>query len=182
MYKKLLYVALLVLPAVLMASGGEGETSRYLLQTGRETDFVPRMFNFVIFAGLLYYLIASPIKDFFRGRREDIAKRLNDIESKLQEAKDAKKTAEQALVNSKIKAKEIVSDAKKEMELLAKNIEENNQKDLELLDRQYEDKIDHIERKMIKDTIDSILSENITADDILLTEDQVVDIVAKKVA
>ena len=175
MYKKLLYAALLVLPAVLMANGAEGETSKYFLQTGRETDFIPRIFNFSVFAGLLYYLVASPIKDFFRGRREDIAKQLNEIESKLQEAKDAQKSAEQALVDSKAKAKEIVSDSKREMELLSKSIQESNQRDLQLLDRQFEEKIEHDERRMVKDTINSVLNEGITADDIPLTEDQVIE-------
>jgi len=182
MYKKLLYAALLVLPAVLMANSGDGETSKYFLQTGRETDFIPRIFNFSVFAGLLYYLVASPIKDFFKGRKESIAKQLNDIESKLQEAKDAQKNAEQALVDSKAKAKEILSDSKREMELLSKSIQESNERDLLVLDRQFEEKIEHDERRMIKDTINSVLNEGITANDIPLTEDQVVDIVAKKVA
>ena len=182
MYKKLLFVALLVLPAVLLASGADAGTSKYFLQTGRETDFIPRIFNFTVFFGLLYYLIATPIRDFFVGRREGIAAQLNEIESKLQEAKDAQKSAEQAVVDSKSKAKEIVSDSKKEMATLAKKLDENTQKDLEMLDRQHEEKLKHEERRMVKDAIDSVLNENITADDIPLTEDQVVEIVAKKVA
>jgi len=182
MVKKLLYIVLLMLPAVLMASGGEHETSRYFAQTGRHTDFIPRIFNFLVFTGLIYYLVASPIKDFFKGRKEGIAGQLNEIESKLQEAKDAQKNAEQALVESEAKAKEIIADSKKEAALLAERLAENRVKDLDLLEKLYEERIEHDERRMIKETIDTVLHENITSDDIPLSEKQVVDIIAKKVA
>jgi F-type H+-transporting ATPase subunit b len=182
MVKKLLYIVLLMLPAVLMASGGEHETSRYFAQTGRHSDFIPRIFNFLVFAGLIYYLVASPIKDFFRGRREGIAEQLNEIESKLQEAKEAQKNAEQALVESEAKAKEIIADSKKEAALLAERLAESRAKDLELLEKLYEERIEHDERRMVKETINAVLNENITSDDIPLSEKQVVEIIAKKVA
>ncbi|RLA78484.1 MAG: F0F1 ATP synthase subunit B, partial [Epsilonproteobacteria bacterium] len=69
--KKIVLLSLLVLPAVLLASSGNGgEETRYFLQTGRETDFWPRLVNFTIFASLLYYLLANPIKNFFKDRSE----------------------------------------------------------------------------------------------------------------
>jgi len=182
MVKKLLYVAFLILPGLLMASGAEHETSRYFAQTGRHTDFIPRIFNFLVFAGLIYYLVASPIKDFFKGRKEGIAKQLNEIESKLQEAKDAEKSAEQALVESEAKAKEIVLDSKKEAELLTQRLDESRAKDLELLEKLYEERLEHEERRMVKETINAVLNENITSDDIPLSEKQVIEIIAKKVA
>lgn len=180
--KKLLYVALLIVPAVLMASGGEHETSRYFVQTGRHSDFGPRIFNFAVFFGLIYYLVASPIKDFFRGRKEGIAAQLNEIESKLQEAKDLQKSAEQALAESETKAKEIIDDGKKEATLLSKRMEDSRAKDLELLEKLHEERMEHDERRMVKETISSVLNENITGDDIPLSEKQVVEIIAKKVA
>jgi F-type H+-transporting ATPase subunit b len=76
-----------VVPAVLLASGhADGETSRYFIQTGRENDFWPRVVNFTIFASLLYYLVANPIRDFFKGRSAGIATQLSEIEEKLQAA------------------------------------------------------------------------------------------------
>ena len=182
MRKKVLTIALLALPAVLMASGAEHETSRYFVQTGRHTDFIPRIFNFLVFAGLIYYLVASPIKDFFRGRKEGIAAQLNEIESKLQEAKDLQKAAEQAVVESELKAKEILEDSKKEAALLTQRMEESREKELALLEKLHEEKMEHEERRMVKETIASVLDENITGDDIPLSEKQVVGIIAKKVA
>ena len=75
--KKIILLSLLVVPAALLASGSaDGEVSRYFIQTGRESDYVPRLFNFIIFASLIYYLVANPIKGFFKGRSEGIAAQL----------------------------------------------------------------------------------------------------------
>jgi len=87
--KKIALLSLLVVPAILVASGHvDGETTRYFTQTGRESDFFPRIVNFTIFLGLLIYLVATPIKDFFKGRTAGIADKLNEIEAKLQLAEE----------------------------------------------------------------------------------------------
>lgn len=181
MSKKVIWFAALLLPLVLMA-GGEHEGSRYLAQTGRENDLIPRIFNFIIFAALAYYLVASPIKNFFKGRTEGIASQLNEIESKLQEAKEAKKRAEQELVESEEKAKEIVADAENESKLIAERVEANIANDLESLEKIHNEKIEHESRKATKEVISTLLGENITSDDIPVSQQQVADIIAKKVA
>jgi len=181
--KKLVLFALLIVPAILLASGHVGgEESRYFAQTGRESDYWPRVINFTIFAALLYYLIANPIKDFFKNRKESIAAQLREIEEKLQAAKDAKKEAQTRLDESSKKAKLIIEDAKKEATLLAKKIAEANENELALLEKQLEEKMHLEERKSVREAIDDILSENITNEDIMLDEAKVVDIISKKVA
>lgn len=180
--KKIILLSLLVVPAVLIASGGDAESSRYFAQTGRESDFLPRLVNFIIFAALLYYLIANPIKDFFKGRSADIAKQLNEIEEKLKAAKDEKKEAQARLDASEKKAEEILVDAKAEAVILVEKIANANQNELALLEKQLEEKITLEERKSAREAIDEILSENITTDDINLDEKKVIDIISKKVA
>ena len=179
--KKIVLLSLLMVPAILLAST-DAESSRYFAQTGRESDFWPRVVNFTIFAALLYYLIANPIKNFFKGRSEGIAAQLNEIEKKLQAAKDEKKEAQNRLDESKKRAEEILADAKAEAILLAEKIANANQNDLALLDKQLEEKISLEERKSAREAIDEILSGNITTDDIMLDEAKVVDIISKKVA
>lgn len=171
-----------MVPAILMASHGDAESSRYFAQTGRESDFIPRIINFVLFAALLYYLAANPIKNFFKGRKEGIAAQLKEIEEKLQAAKDEKKEAQNRLDESEKKAEEIISDAKKEAVILAEKIAEANQNDLENMGKQLEEKISLEERKSAREVIDDVLSTNITNDDIMLNETKVVDIISKKVA
>ena len=181
--KKIALFALLVVPAVLLASGHEsGEVSRYFTQTGRENDFWPRVINFTIFASILYYLIANPIKNFFKERKEGIAGELKEIENKLQAAKDEKKEAQARLDESINKAAEIVEDAKAEAKILAEKIAEASINELSVLEKQFEEKITFEERKSARDVIDEILSENITTEDIMLNESKVVEIISKKVA
>ena len=180
--KKIVLLSLLMVPAILLASGGDAESSRYFAQTGRETDFLPRAVNFIIFASLLYYLLANPIKNFFKGRSEGIAAQLNEIEKKLQAAKDEKKEAQNRLGESEKRAEEILVDAKAEAVLLAEKIATANQNDLALLDKQLEEKMSLEERKSAREAIDEILSDNITNDDIMLDEAKVVEIISKKVA
>jgi F-type H+-transporting ATPase subunit b len=181
--KKLALFALLVVPAILLASGHEsGEATRYFAQTGRESDFWPRVINFTIFASILYYLLANPIKNFFKGRSEGIAAQLKEIENKLQVAKDEKKEAQARLDESIHKATEIIEDAKAEAKILAEKIAEASENELTVLEKLFEEKITLEERKAARDVIDEILSENITADDITLDKSKVVDIISRKVA
>ena len=180
--KKWTVLALLMVPAIVLASGGHGEESRYFAQTGRETDFWPRVVNFTIFAALLYYLIANPIKNFFKGRKEDIAGQLKEIEEKLQAAKDEKKEAQARLGESMKKAEQIIEDAKKEAIILAEKISQANQSELVLMEKQLEEKMALEERKSAREAIDEVLSENITNDDINIDEAKVIEIISKKVA
>ncbi len=180
--KKIVLLSLLVLPAILLASGHDGEVTRYFMQTGRESDFLPRAVNFIIFASLLYYILANPVKDFFKGRSVGIAKQLNEIEDKLQAAKDEKKDAQSRLDASEKKADEIIVDAKAEAKILAEKIVIANQNELLLLEKQLDEKITLEERKSAREAIDEVLSENITTDDINIDTTKVIDILSKKVA
>ena len=180
--KKIVLLSLIMLPAIVLASGHGAEESRYFLQTGRENDFIPRVVNFTIFAGILYYLLANPMKAFFKGRSEGISVQLNEIEEKLTIAKTEKQEAEERLKESEKKANEIIEDAKKEAIVIAQKIAINNQNDLILLEKQLEEKITLEERKAAREAIDEVLSENITSEDIMLSETKIVDIISKKVA
>ncbi len=180
--KKLVLLSFFVVPAILLASGGDAESTRYFAQTGRETDFLPRAFNFIIFVSLLYYLIANPVRNFFKGRKEGISAQLKEIEDKLQAAKNQKKEAQVHLDESEKRAEQIIADAKKEAAILAQKISEANQNDLETLKKQFDEKISLEERKSAREAIDEVLSDNITNDDIMLDETKVVEIIAKKVA
>lgn len=180
--KKLVLLSLLVVPAIVLASGVDPESTRYFAQTGRETDFLPRVINFTIFASLLYYLLANPIKDFFKGRKEGIAAQLKEIEEKLQASKDEKKEAQLRVNESEKKAIQILSDAKKEAVFLAQKIADSNQNDLINMSKSYDEKIISEEKRFAREAIDEILGENITNDDIMLDEKKVVEIIAKKVA
>jgi|AAUQ01.1.fsa_nt_gi F-type H+-transporting ATPase subunit b len=185
MNKRYLTVAIVVsfaIPALLMAGGHSGEAEHYRSITGRDSDFFPRVFNFLIFSGLLYYLLAEPVKNFFAERREKIAKSLQEIEARFQKAKETQKSAEQKLKESKKIAEEIMKDVELEIEVLKKRFDEILQKDLESLERAYKEKIEMEERKIKREVIFTVLDENISNNDIPITSSKVIEKLAKKVA
>lgn len=180
--KRVILLALVLVPAILLAGEGHSEESRYLLQTGRETDFWPRVINFTIFASILYYLIANPIKDYFNSRSKGIANQLKEIEAKLQAAKDEQKDAQERFEESKKKASKIVADAKKEAEVLVSKIATACESELQVMEKQLQEQIELEERKALREAIDEVLNENILAEDIAVSESKVVDVISKKVA
>ncbi len=81
-----------------------------------ETDIIQRTVNFLIFAALVYYLLADKLKAYFVSRSEAIAKSFNDVEEKIRASKqaienakvkrdEAKRLADELLVASNIDAK-----------------------------------------------------------------------------
>ncbi len=178
--KKIFISLLVVLPVFLLAN--EGGSGHYMEVTGRATDFVPRLFNFAIFAALLYYLIAEPVRNFFVSRREDIAEQLREIENRLQKAREDRKAAEQAVVESEKKAEEILRDAEKEISVLKERYKDMNEREIQIMQQQHEERMALEERKMQRDTIVEILDENIKSDDIPLDGRKIIEILSSKAA
>jgi F-type H+-transporting ATPase subunit b len=177
--KHILVAVTVFLPALLLASGDSGH---YEALTGRTTDFFPRVFNFLIFSGILYYLLANPIKNFFKGRQEGIANQLKEIEAKLQASKEEEKEAELRVEECKVKADEILKTADKEAVILAAKIVEKSDKELATLVKLNEEKMTHEERRVAREAIDEILNENLSTADIHISEKKVIDLISKKVA
>lgn len=171
---KLKYFILLLLPAVLLASGAtEGEG---------ETDIVPRVINFAIFASILYYLIAKPIKEYFTGRTNEIADRLTSIQDKLKETKDEKDQALQSVKDADESAADIIKTAKKEADLLTEKVAKNLQNDLDNLQKSHDDRIAVEERKMSKGVVQEVIDEMFESGKIDLKNDDFLNIIKKKVA
>lgn len=177
--RHILVAVAVFLPVVLLASGDSGQ---YEALTGRTNDFFPRLFNFTIFAGILYYLLANPIRDFFNGRQEGISNQLKEIEAKLQASKDEQKEAQSRVEESKVKAQEIIKTAEKEAQMLSAKIAENSLKEIDTLDKLHQEKMTLEERKIARDAIDEVLNENISSDDIHLDQAKVIDLISQKVA
>ena len=129
--KNIALIATVLVPSLVLAGHGEHHDVTML-----NSDFLYRVLNFSVFAGLIYYLAANPIKAFFVGRTEGIATQLEEIEEKLKASENERLAAEENLVKAEGKAKEIVSDAGSEAKLLSSNIVDKNKTALELLEKQ----------------------------------------------
>ena len=88
-------MAVLLLAGVAAASeaaGGHGGISAEKLQ-----DLLWRTVNFVVFAGILIYLVAKPAKNFFAQRTQDVATGLEEMAAKQAEFEAAVAAAEARL-------------------------------------------------------------------------------------
>ncbi len=169
---RLISILLVLTPIFLFASEGAKEG----------TDIVVRVINFAIFAGILYYLIASKIKDFFTSRTNEIADKLTTVSQKVQKTKELKLSASKKLEDSEKEAKELVELAKKEAELQIEKLKENFTNDLKNLEKSYESKKEVLEKKMTGTVVDSVIEELFSKDGVRISDEELINIINKKVA
>ncbi len=170
------YLALLLLPVFAFASAGaEGSGSG-------ETDIFWRLVNFLIFFGILYYLLADKIKAYFKGREDGIAGRLSEVEEKLKEAKAEKEAASQKAKDAEGTAFGLIEAAKKEAEIMTSKINESLVHDKAQLEKSYADKIEVEAKKMKKEVVSEVLEEMFASDSATISNDDLLNIIKKKVA
>ena len=142
----------------------------FLFASEHEYDIVPRVINFLIFAGILYYLVADKVKNFFENRKQEIAKRFQEVESKLQESKTQKRELEQKLEMAKAEAKKIVETAKVEAEHIANKIKTDVEEEIKIMQKVFEEtktlEIKKAKKEAVEEFMKSILKDvKISSDD-----------------
>jgi len=127
------------------------------------TDIIPRTVNFVIFVAILYYLVGDKIVNFFKERRENIAKKFQQIEDKLKESKARKEVLKAELENAKVKAKEIVETGKLEAKKLEEKIKAQTEEEIKLLQKQFEEfkkvETNRVKREAVKEFLEEVLKD-----------------------
>lgn len=171
---KKLYMILLIAPTVIFAATAENGAHEY--------DIIPRAINFFIFAGILYYLIAEPIRSFFVGRKTSIADRLNSIQEKLKESNKEKEDAKELVAKAKVQAKNLLETNQEEIEILKSKILADLDAEIEIIQKGLEDQMQIEKRKMTREVISEVLDEMFSKDMASLQKDKMLDIVMKKVA
>ena len=166
-------VTLLMVTGVAFASGGAG--------TG-ETDIVARTVNFLIFAGILYYLLADPIKNYFGGRSKSIADELEKVQEKLRDSKRAKEAAELKIEEAKKFAEELMAIAKKENKIINEKIMQQCDNDLVNITKQNAALMDLEQRKMVREVVDAVMEDVLAAESAGFDKETMAQIIMKKVA
>ncbi len=166
-------LSLLMVTGVAFAAGGAG--------TG-ETDIVERTVNFLIFAGILYYLLADVIKNFFVGRSKGIADELEKVQDKLRESKQAKEAAELKIEEAKKFAEDLMVTAKKENKILNEKIMQQCESDLENMGKQGTSLMELEQRQMIREVVDEIMKEVLAEEGAGFDKETMAQIIMKKVA
>lgn len=168
-----IFLALLIASVTVFASGGAAEGG---------TDIVPRTINFLIFAGIIWYLIAEPVKNFFVGRSKGIADELDKVQTKLRESKEAKEGAMQKVEDAKTLAAEIMAGAEKEKKILSDKVMNQCDADLVNLDKQNTALMNLEERKAIRDIVDEVMIDVMAEASASFDKEKMAQIIMKKVA
>ena len=146
------------------------------------TDIVPRVINFVIFAGILYYLLADKIKVYFKDRELEVADKLTSIQDKLRESKNEKELAIKKISEAKDSAKSILEVAKKEASLMSDKIKNDLSQSIEHLQKSHTERVEIEQSKMNKEVVSEVVDEIFSKDGFKLKGEDLVNIIKKRVA
>jgi F-type H+-transporting ATPase subunit b len=120
---------------VYASSGGEGGAAEHgaaAAHSGetpeRIWDLIFRAINFIIFFGVLFYLLRKPLKQALGGRRDSIQKELQDLEAKKEEANREFQALEKRISNIKEEREAILAEFKVEGEKEKQKIIDTAQK------------------------------------------------------
>jgi F-type H+-transporting ATPase subunit b len=91
----------IVIAAAVFASEGGHEAEHYTFMA----DWLPRLVNFGILAGALFYFLRKPVRDIFKNRTAEIAKA-------MEESRDARERALAALAEMERKAREMDAETR----------------------------------------------------------------------
>lgn len=143
-------------------------------------DIVPRAINFIIFIGIIYYLGANFVKHLYSSRISTIQNRLESIQNELEKT-NAKKDEVMRLVNiAQEEANTLIQDAKEQALILHEQIIANVNKDIEILKNRYNEQKEFLTKSAKEEVINEII-ENILNKEINLKQDEILDIITKKV-
>ncbi|HEF1623332.1 TPA: F0F1 ATP synthase subunit B [Campylobacter lari] len=147
-----------------------------------EYDIIPRAVNFVLFAAILYYFIATPLKNFYNGRIAKIASRMNEIQEKLIASKNHKLEMMKKLDLAKQEAINAVALAKKEAEIITDKIEAETKMEIKALEKTYEEHKEYEIRRMEKEVVQAVLEEIFEDQNLQLQQKEILNIMMKKVS
>lgn len=171
MRQVLVIILALVLPGVVCASG-----------SFEQSDFIPRLINFVLFVAILWYFTFARIKAIFVNRRTHIASQLEEIQNKLHKAQKEKADALKKFEESKARAREIVEIARKEASMISQRFAQQTQAQIQTLIQTMEANMEFEQTKAMREVVESVLSEVVHSKDVQLENKDYVNIITKRIA
>jgi len=169
--KRILLLGVALVPVALLANEG-----------AVETDLVQRTVNFIIFAGILWYLLADKIKAFFAERSLSIQGELDKVQDTLKASQDKVKDAQKKLEEAKKIATEIIDSAKADIDSVKQKVVTAVDSDIVNLNKSLEEMMKVETSKAKKEVVTKVLEELLSSENIKLTQQELANIVLKKVA
>jgi F-type H+-transporting ATPase subunit b len=146
------------------------------------TDIVQRTVNFLIFAGILFYILAEPLKNYFSGRSTGIADELEKVQERLRESKRLKDAAEHKIEEAERFASELAESSKKENKILSDKILLQCEQELEIIAKQTVSLMELDKRKMVRDVVSDVMNDVMHNSGEALGKEAMTEILKKKVA
>jgi len=147
-----------------------------------ETDIVQRTVNFLLFAGLVWYLVGEPAKAYFASRSQAIADELKKVQEKLNESIALKKEALAKISDAEKFAEELAVISKKENKILNDNIMTQCESDLETLTKQASSTREYAQRKMVRGVVEDVIRETLAQSSGDFDKEAMANVILKKVA
>ena len=169
--KKILLIVLALAPVAIFANQG-----------AVETDMVQRTVNFIIFAVILWYLLADKIKAFLANRTLSIQAELDKVQETLKASQDKVTDAQKKLEEAKKLSSEIVEGAKADVDSIKQKVMAAIDADIANLNKNLDEMMKVEISKAKKQVVTEVLDELLSSGNIQLTQSELVNIVLKKVA
>ena len=159
--------------------------STYALASEAEhagSDIVQRTVNFVLFVGLIWYLVAEPVKNFFTSRSQAIADDLKRVQDKLNESITLKKEALAKISEAEKFAEELVTTSKKENKIINDNMMVQCDVDLDVVAKQHASVMEFEQRNMVRNVVEDIIKETLNRASQSFDKEAMANVLLKKVA
>lgn len=147
-----------------------------------ETDIVQRTVNFLLFAGLVWYLVGEPAKAYFASRSQAIADELKKVQEKLNESVALKKEALAKISDAEKFAEELAVTSKKENKIINDNIMAQCESDLETLTKQASSTREYAQKKMVRSVVEDVITETLAQSSGDFDKEAMANVILKKVA
>lgn len=167
-------VFMLMISTYALASSGNAEHAG--------TDIVQRTVNFLLFAGLIWYLVAEPVKNYFASRSQSIADEMKKVQDKLKESVSLKKDALAKVTAAEKFAADLVVNSKKENKVINDTIMTQCDADIEILVKQQAVLVEFEQRKMVRSVVENTLKEVLSQSDDSFDKEAMANVILKKVA
>ena len=146
------------------------------------TDIVQRTVNFLLFAGLVWYLVAEPVKNYFASRSQSIADELKKVQDKLNETISLKKEALAKISTAEKFAEDLEVSAKKENKIINDNMMVQCEVELETLTKQHVSLTEFEQRKMVRTVVEDVLNDVLSQSSDGFDKEAMANVILKKVA
>ena len=167
-------VFMLMISTYALASSGSAEHT--------DTDIVQRTVNFLLFAGLIWYLVAEPAKSYFASRSNAIADEMKKVQDKLKESVSLKKEVVAKVSAAEKFTEELAINSKKENKILSDTIMAQCDADMEVMAKQQAVLMEFEQRKMVRNVVENILSDVLSQSDDSFDKEAMANVILKKVA